>query len=442
MKKMKIHNRFIRNTSWILAGQIVRLAVSFLVSILTARYLGPANNGIISYVNSYIAFFGSVVGLGLNGVIIHEFVNHLDEEGKILGTAIALRLFFGVVSAFAFIGCVYYLDGNDQAIMTVAFLQSVQLPFLCLDTINYWYQSKMQSKYSVIAQTTAYIFMVLYKAFLLIAGKDVLWFAAANTLDVVILSGLYFLFYSKHKTQRLGFSKDIAKRLLMNGLPFILANLMVVVYGQIDKIMIKQLMDSTEQVGLYSTALVICSMIGFIPVAFLDSARPLIAEAKNQSEELYRLRFRQLVAGIMWLCFAYSFFVTLFSNLILRLLYGEAYMGANVCLKIAVWYTAFSYLGSARSYWLICENKKKYVFVFSAIGAGCNVIMNLIFIPSWGINGAALATLITQVLANFIIPILIPDTREYGKTVISAVFLKNIQLRSFLALITNKLRRN
>lgn len=437
-----IKNRFIKNTSWILAGQIAKLLISFIVSIATARYLGPDNNGIINYVNSYIAFFTAIVGLGLNGVIIHEFVNHRDKEGKILGTAILLRMVLGIVSVFAFIAMIFIMDGNDKTIIAVAFLQAVQLPFLCLDTINYWYQSNMQSKYSTFAQTAAYVVMALYKIYLLVTGKSVIWFAFAVSLDFIILGFLYLVLYNRHKTQSLAFSKNIAKRLLKSGLPFILANLMVVIYGQMDKVMIKQLMNSTEEVGLYSAAIAICSIIGFIPTAVLDSARPLIAEAKNESEEKYRLRFRQLVAGIMWICFFYSLFITFFSNIIIYLMYGKAYMGANICLKIAVWYTAFSYLGSARSFWLICEDKKRYVFVFSAIGAVCNVVMNFALIPLGGINGAALATLITQILANFVIPLMFKETHEYGRCVIDAILLRNIQLKDIVGLVKRKVRKS
>lgn len=435
-----IKNRFFRNTSWILFGQIIRLLVSFAIGIVSARYLGPSNNGIITYVNSYIAFFTAIVGLGLNGVIIHEFVNHRNEEGKILGTAIFLRFVLGIISAIAFIGIINVTDGNDKTVLFVTILQAIQLPFLCWDTVNYWYQSNMQSKYSVFAQTVAYIGAAIYKVYLIVTGKGVVWFGFAVSLDFILLAIIYFLLYNKHKEQKMDFSLSIAKRLCKSGIPFILANLMVVIYGHMDRIMIKHLMDSNREVGLYSAAITICGIIGFIPVAILDSARPIIAEAKKENEEKYKLRFRQLVAGVMWICILYSVFITLFSNIIIYLMYGTEYMDANLCLKIAVWYTAFSYLGSARSFWLICENKKRYVFIFSLIGAICNVAMNFMFIPIWGINGAAVATLITQILANFIIPLMFRGTREYGKTVLQALVLRGINLREIIALFFNKIK--
>lgn len=425
-------NRFLSNTFWILAGQVVKMIISLFVSLLTARYLGPSNQGVITYVASYITFFTSLIGLGLNGVIIHEFVNQQKDEGKILGTAIALRFASSVISFVAFMALIYCIDSNDNTIVIVAFLQAIQLPFLCFDTINYWYQAKLLSKYPSIIQTLAYVITSAYKVYLLCTGKNVLWFAFSISLDIMIMAAMYFFMYLRHKTQKLSFSVVIAKRLIKSGTPFILANMMVVIYGQMDRIMIKQMLDSTTEVGLYSTAITVCSLIGFIPSAILDSARPLIAEVKKADEEEYKLRFRQLVAGLMWICFLYSAFITVFSKPLLNLMYGDAYLGANICLKIAVWYTAFSYIGSARSFWLICENKKRYVFYFSALGAALNLILNLILIPFLGINGAALATLVTQIMANFIIPLLFKDTRDYGRAIICGITLRNIELKSAL----------
>ena len=432
------NSSFLKNTSWILVGQVIKLVISFFVGILTVRYLGPDNYGIINYVRSYVAFFTAIVGLGLNGVIIYEFVNNKDKDGEILGTAILLRFIVGLISTVFLYLTVLVVDKGDPITMIVTALQCIQLPFLCLDTINYWYQYQLKSKYSVIAQTSAYIVVSLYKVVLLITGKGVSWFAFATSLDIVILGLFYFVFWKKQHQNSLKWDSAVAKRILRSSLPFILANVMVVIYGQVDKIMIKHMIGSDSEVGLYSAAIAICSYIGFIPMAILDSARPLIVEAKNESEKKYNVRFKQLVAGIIWICFFYSLFITLFSSIIIKLLYGEAYLNANNCLKIAVWYTAFSYLGSARSFWLICEKKNRYVFVFSSLGAICNVILNIVMIPIWGKDGAALATLVTQILSNFLFPAIFNETRQYSHIVIEAMLLRKMNIKEMITRVKKR----
>ena len=431
-------NRFAKNTIWIVSGQVVKMLITFVVGMLTARYLGPSNYGVIHYISSYLAFFTSLVGLGLNGVIIYEFVNHRDEEGEILGTAIALRLIVGILSSIAFIGVVSFLDGSDKTLVAVATLQAVQLPFLAFDTFNYWYQSNLLSKYSVIIQTAGFVITSVYKVYLLATGKSVQWFAFATSLDIIVLAIMYVATFLRGEHPRLKFSTTTAKRVLKRCGPFILANMMVFIYGQMDKIMLKQMLGSTEAVGLYSSATTICGLIALIPTSLLDSGRPVVMEAKASDEALFQKRVRQLCAGIMWVCFIYSAIITVFSKLAIVILYGNEYIGANECLKIAVWYTAFSYVGSLRSTWLICEKKEKYVFILSAMGACTNLILNSIMIPWLGINGAAIATLVTQVFANFLYPALFMETRGFSKCVFDAITLKGVDVKGIKQFVIKK----
>lgn len=428
-EKQSIKSKFINNTFWLVGGQIARMLISFFVGVLTVRYLGPNNYGTINYVNSYITFFTTLIGLGLNGVIIYELVNHKQEEGEILGTAIFLRFLAGIISCIVFIPLISFTDGEDKTVVIVALLQSIQLPFLCFDTVNYWYQAKLMSKASSVIQTLAYLVTAIYKVYLLITGRSVFWFAAATALEVITIALLYMLSYLKYKQQPLRLSKTVARRLFQGCAPFILANMMVVIYGQIDKIMIKHMLDSTQEVGLYSAALNICALMAFIPQAIIDSARPVIMETKIKDEKVYRSRMSQLISGVIWINILYSVFLTVFSRWIIILLYGDAYLSADGCLKIATWYTAFSFLGAIRSLWLICEKKNRYVSIFSAGGALTNVVLNYILIPFWGINGAATATLLTQFLANFIYPLLFKDTRAYSKLVINGFFLRAVNIK-------------
>ena len=143
-------------------------------------------------------------------------------------------------------------------------------------------------------------------------------------------------------------------------------------------------------------------------------------------------------AAVLWICIIYSTFVCLFSKIIISVLYGQDYIAANTCLKICVWYTAFSYIGSAKSIWLIAENKNKYVFIFAMLGAAVNLTLNFALIPFMGINGAALATLITQLFTNVLSPLIFRETREYSKLIFGALSLKGINVRQLFSIILKK----
>lgn len=432
-------NRFLNNTSWIVGGKIIQMLISLIITSITARYLGPSNYGIINYTNAYVSFLVSLCSLGLNGIIVKELVLNRGKEGELIGTAIVMRFIAGIISMFSLILIMKYILVEDTLIIKVAFLQSVSVLFSSFDIINFWYQSNLQSKYSTIIQTIAYVGMSIYRIIILILNKDVTWFAFAVSLDTIIIAILlvYSYYINKNKSQGFSFSFYWVKILLKQSYPFILSSIMVTIYGQMDKIMIGNMMDE-KSVGLYSVAITITGLWSFIPIAFLDSARPLIMEAKAKNQTLYIKRLKQLYAFIIWMSIAYAVGMCIFSKIIILILYGEKYLAAQSALIITVWYCIFSYLGSAKNIWIICEQKMKYETLFTIIGALCNVCLNFLLIPKFGIVGAAIATLLTQIITNFLIMFLFKATRENAKLIISSFLLIDV---IDLNVIKNKKRR-
>lgn len=428
--------KFISNTSWIIGGKVFQMLISLLITSITVRYLGPANYGLINYTNAYVAFFSSICTLGLNGVIVNTMVNHRDEEGKIIGSAIVMRLVTSVVSMFAVYLLIREVGNNDTLLIKIALLQYVSVIFASFDTINFWYQSNLMSKVATIIQSVAYIIMSLYRVVILILDKDVTWFAFAVSLDIMFVGIALLLSYFKNGEKKLGFSIKWCKIMLSQSYPFIISGIMTTVYAQMDKIMIGNMMDQTS-VGLYSTAIVITGLWAFIPIAFLDSARPIVMAEKKRSQDSYVRRLKQLYAFIIWLSFAYAVAMTIFSKYVILILYGKAYLASRSALVITVWYCAFSYLGSAKNVWMICENKMKYETVLTFIGMICNIVLNFVLIPLLGIVGAAIATLLTQIITNFLLLFVFKDTRENAVLIYEAIMLKDV---IDFALVKQKIR--
>lgn len=424
MRKL-LQNRFLNNASWIVGGKIAQMCISLVISMITARYLGPSNYGLIGYVASYVSFFYTICTLGLNGIIVREFVTNKDRQGEYVGTAIGMRTVFSLVAIVFLQLLMAVIEPDDSVIRTITILSSISLVFHSFDIINYWFQSKMMSKVSAIVSIIAYIIMALYKIVILILGKTVEWFAFATTLDIILVAVLLFVAYYRYGGTKLSFSFKTAKYLLSHSYHFILSGVMVTVYAQTDKIMIGKMLTTTE-VGIYTAAITICGLWSFIPHAIIDSARPIIMEKKASDEKTYLKRLKQLYASLIWLSVCYGLFITIFAKFIVSFLYGNDYILATTPLRIAVWYCAFSYLGSGKNIWLICEGKQKYEKWFTLGGATLNVALNFTLIPIMGINGAALATFLTQMATNFIFPFIPKETRQTSKLMLEAFLLRDV----------------
>lgn len=99
-------------------------------------------------------------------------------------------------------------------------------------------------------------------------------------------------------------------------------------------------------------------------------------------------------------------------------------MGAVDTLRIAIWFETFSMIGTARGIWILCEDKNKYIKYYLSIGVAVNLVLNILLIPRIGIEGAAIATLVTQIVTSIVSPTFFKETRVHTKIVWEAFCLK------------------
>lgn len=414
-----------KNAIWLISGKVAQMILSLFVGVISARYLGPSNYGLISYGSAMVSFFMSFCTLGINSVIVKDFFDHPEEQGKTLGSAIMMRLLSSALSSVAVIAISFCIDYGDWETVIIVALCSVSLLFHIFDTIKYWFQAQYKSSVVAISIFLAYVATSIYKIVLLITGQSVFWFAFASSVDYIVLSIILLIAYKMHNGQKLSFSFQNGKRLLKKSYHYILSGMMVAIYGHTDKLMLKQLLGETE-VGYYSTAVAICGMWTFVLSAIIDAMYPTIIKSFKEGKTVFDKRNRQLYAIVFYVTVFVSLMFVLFGDLGIWILYGEAYLPAALPLKIVTWYTAFSYFGVARNAWMVCNEKQKYLKYMYIVAAVLNVVLNLIFIPLWGAAGAAFASLVTQICTSIVLPCFIKDIRPNAKLMLEAMILKDV----------------
>lgn len=426
--KSLLRNKVVKNAGWLICGRIVQMLINFFVGIYTARFLGPSDYGLLNYAGAYTGFFSSVCTLGINSVIVKELVDNRKIEGTVLGTSMLLKAMSSILSAISIFCIVLVADKGEPVTVSVVVLCSLGMIFNLLETFNYWFQSRLESKVSAIATLIGYMVTAAYKVFLIVTKKSVVFFALATSIDYIVVGIILICFYKAKKGQRLAFSADYGKTLLKSSWHFILPAVMVAVYSQTDKFMLKQMISDSE-IGYYSTATALCTSWCFVLQAIIDSFYPIIMEDyKAEKIDSYERKNILLYTMIFYISTFVSAILCIFANPIIRILYGDAYLDAAPCLQIIVWYTAFSYLGVARNAWIVCENRQKYLKWIYGAAAISNVLLNLFLIPPFGALGAAAASLIAQVITTMVAPAFIPALRPNTKMIVDAILLKGIFL--------------
>ena len=377
---------------------------------LSAQYLGPSNYGLISYVASVVAFVVPIMQLGLRSTVVSELIETPEEEGRVMGTTLGMALLSAVACMAGVISFVSISSAGERDTVIVCALYSVNLILQAVELLQYWFQAKLLAKYTSIVSLVAYVVATGYKIFLLVTEKSVYWFALSNAVDYLVIAVALIIIYRRLSPQPLRFSPKMVGRLWRKSKYYVIPGLMVSIFQQTDRVMLKLMIDDAAT-GIYSAAVTVATITAFVFSAIIDSMRPVILEEKHKNTPEYEERVSGLFSITFYLSLLQSVFMTLLAGPIISILYGEAYAASADALRIVVWYTTFSYFGSARNVWILAEGRQKHLWLINLLGAALNVGLNLILIPKMGVLGAAVASLATQFFANFILSFILPPIR-------------------------------
>jgi PST family polysaccharide transporter len=292
---------------------------------------------------------------------------------------------------------------------------------------KYWFESQVQSRHAVWVESGAYLLFAAVKMVLILGEAPLMafvWAALAEAMLVAVgLLGVYAWRSGHLGDWRPHYSR--AKTLIEDSWPLMLSGLAVMVYMRIDQIMLGQMLGD-EAVGIFSAAVRVSEVWYFVPIAIVASAFPSIFEAKQQSESLYYGRLQKLYDLMTLLALGVALSLTLISDWLVTLLYGNGYRGAGSVLALHAWSGLFVFLGVASSRWYLSENLQKLAFARTLAGAFINILANVFLIPEYGVQGAAVGTLLSQFAAAYLFDLMHPKTRIafWMKTKSFAPFLR------------------
>lgn len=427
--------KIVSNAGWIIGCKLIKAILTVIVTIITARYLGPSNYGLINYAASITAFVIPVMKLGIDSTMVHEIVERKNQDGAVIGTTLLLNIASGILCIVGIGAFTFIVNHGEIDTIIVCIVYSISLIFQATEMIQYWFQAKLLSKFSAIAMLISYCVVTGVQILLIVNKASIYWFALSYSIDYALISGILIAIYKRKSTQRISYSHSVAKEMLQKSKYYIVSSLMITIFAQTDRIMLKLMIDNTS-VGYYSAAVTCASMFSFVFAAIIDSMRPTIFEDSKISTEKFESSLAGLYSIIIYSSLVVSFLMTVFSPVVIIILYGSDYVPSIAALRLVVWFTTFSYLGTVRNIWIIVNDTQRYLWIINLSGALLNVILNYLLIPSWGILGASFASLMTQIFTNVIIGYIIKPIKRNNY-----IMLKGLNPNLFISLWKTVIRQ-
>lgn len=422
INKTPNRRKIVKNVSWAVAGKIVNVIYALFIGVLVARYLGPEQFGLMNYVISYVTLFSIIATFGLNGIEVRELAKMPEKKDAILGTAFIIRFILSLFTILTIIITLLIFE-SDKYTMVMVIVYSSYLIASSMDVIRNYFTSIVQNEYVVKTEIIRTIVGAGIKILLLVNKCSLTWFIVANTFDFFFIAGGYMYSYRKKvgNIMKWTFDLRIAKFLSKESFPLLLSGAATIIYQRIDQIMIRNMIDNSA-LGQFSVALRITNLVVFIPNIIASTITPILVEAKQKNYKLYLKKREQFMDGIIWSSILMALIVSITANPAISLLFGDKYLDAIPVLQILAWKAVLIGLFVGSGQIMIIENIQRWAVLRNLIGMLICVIANYLLIPTLGIIGSAIATLITMLFTGFIAHIFIKPYR----------FLFKMQLNSLI----------
>ncbi len=384
---------------------------------IATNYLSVAGYGEYALVYEFLAFFSIAADMGLFTIAVREMSKDESKIPKILGNVLTLRtILIAVMMTAAIITAFLIPEYSDTRIPLGVAIATLSVFFTILNgTVTSVLQTKLKMHISSLAQISSKVIQVAYMlyvvtiAFPKTGGQDPVQ-GFYHLLIAGVVGNLVMVFITQHfvrKITPIKYQLDwaICKNVFLKALPYGIALILNTVYFRIDSILISLIRGQAE-VGIYAVAMRVLEAFAIIPLYFMNSVLPVLTRTLKEQSEKYKLiikySFDFLAAlGVPLLVGAYVLaypivFIVSSPEFLTRL--NEGFYGSDTALKILMFALVFQFLNTLFAFILLAVNKQSKILYINAACVLFNIVGNLLVIPHYGFRGAAVTSVLSELL--------------------------------------------
>jgi O-antigen/teichoic acid export membrane protein len=383
-------NRWKRNSVFILLNQFLGLIITFLMAPLIARHLGPSSYGMMNWVIAYVTFFQVFTTIGSAQIGIREIARNPAESSDLMIHLFLLNL-FGGLTGYLLAASLSFLVGYSFYQLQLVLLWGLCLILLPLGNLGLFLSASLQSERLLWPSLVSNIFLIIAYFEALRKDGNVQFFLLAS-LGSQILLQVFTIYVGRKYLQRIKkFDWSIMRMLFWESLPLNLMALLMCLVNRVDIIFLERF-SQPHDVGVYSAAGRVVQAFTYVPQAVAASILPALAvigkEKDSNSIQAYR-ESRQILLAL-------GLFVPLVALFrggdIIKLLFGEAYLGSVVLFQILSFTIPIICIGILPSSLLTAQGKQWQNLKYVSIAAILSTLGNFLLIPSLGTTGAAITS--------------------------------------------------
>ncbi|MDX1901541.1 MAG: flippase [Gammaproteobacteria bacterium] len=389
--------RFIKNSFWLTASLGMNGIVNLCLAIYLARFFGPTNYGKFAYALSFVGLFATLFDFGLTMAVTRELAKNHGEE-KNLPTLFFLKFLIGILTVMIIIGLSFLVSKDFEIRKMIIAFGVYQLFFQALNLIYAVFRAKQRMEFEGFGRLLQAGILVIFASLLIWRGASVLSITYAYAVTTLLT--FFVLILVMWRTARFSFfhykiDLSVAKKFLVIGLYLALAQGVGDVMTNTDSFLLGY-WGMLRGVGLYYAAVKINAVILFAMSIVTTAIFPMLVNALSQSQKAFMQYWNVWMKITLFFAMFATFVMLAKAEGVIMLFYKNEYVQAATVLRILMLTAIVIYINNFYFQVLVITNHQRLVFYSTAFGCIVNVVINILFIPHFGIVGSAVATVCSQ----------------------------------------------
>jgi O-antigen/teichoic acid export membrane protein len=384
--------------------------IDFGFALLMARLLGPEGVGKYYFAVVIIGWFEIVMNFGLNTYLTREISRDPQGQGSYLRQTSLLRLMLGVGIAplVALVVAAYFLSGNMDAetAWAVGLLAVSQLPSSFAAGLSALFFAHEKAEIPASMSIVSALIKVVIGGVLLLLGYGVIGLAITSIVVNVIVLGILFVLSRRMFNWQLAIGQPSqspmanSQSMLRESFPLMLNHLLATLFFKVDVPLLKALRgrEGDLVVGWYSTAYKFVDAFNIIPAFFTQSLFPAMARQAGQGDNTLARTYALAVKLLVMIAMPLAVATTYLAGWMIGLFGPEFLPEGQIALMMMIWSIPVGWINSVTNYALIAANQQRALTRAFVIGLGFNVVANLLLIPLFSYQAAALVTIASEIV--------------------------------------------
>lgn len=387
-----------KNMSWLLVSQIIASAFGFIWTILIARYLGVNDYGILGFAISITAILGIIDDMGISTHIVRHIATDNDAAPKYLGNALPLKILFASFKLILTL-IILFILGINKFTITITILFSLEMIFKSyINTLNGTFQAFEKGKYQGIGNTIMNTLTLLFILISIYTDIGIIGISLSYIFANLIAFVYVYYVLNKHIVKpKFEIDTEFCKRITLLSLPFAVTGILYTIYYSIDVVMLTSMVGDYAT-GIYNATYKLISVLTLFYSVYTAVIFPVMSKFFKNDEKMLLISFEKSIKYLMLVIIPLAVATVFYSTDVIHLIYGHEYNAASSVLSILIWTVCLLFISGACNTLLNASHKEVTVTKIYAIAAVFNIVMNFFMIPYLSYNGAAITTVLSDVL--------------------------------------------